>query len=133
VPVPLPEVLSSPLSRASLLVALEGLGLLALGGVYAVAGLRADARSVAGAELGAVLIAGSGVLLLLVARGLLRRRRWSLAPALAVQLLALLTALSLMSTPLAGAATAVALLAAVVLYLLLSGPSRGELRPPTDG
>jgi hypothetical protein len=128
--VPLPAVLSSPLSRAALLVGLQGAGLVGLGGVYAVAGLQADARSVAGAELGAVLIAGSGVLLVLVARGLLRRRRWALAPALAVQLLALLTALSLMSTPLAGAATAIALLSAVVLYLLLSGSSRAELQPP---
>ena len=128
----MPPVLSSPLSRAALLVALEGLALVVLGVVYAVAGLRGDAESRTGAELGALLIAGSGALLLLVARGLHRRRGWARSPAVAVQLLAFLTGLSLTPTGVAPAAFLTMAVAATVLYALFSGQAREELEPPAQ-
>ena len=114
-----------------MLVAVEGVALIAFGVVYAVAGLRADAESRFGAELGALLIAGSGVLLLLVARGLNRRRGWARSPAVAVQLLAFLTGLSLAPTGVAPAAFATMALAAVVLYSLFTSQARAELEPET--
>lgn len=130
---PLPEPLASPVGRAAVLVALEGVVLLVFGAVYAVAGVRGQAETRVGAELGALLVGLAGVGLLLVARGLLRRRRWARSPAVAVQLVTLLTAFSLMSTPLAGAATVALLLAVVVVYLLFTGPARAELDPPARG
>ena len=125
-----PAALTSALTRAALLVALEGVVLVVLGLVYAVAGLRADAESRVGAELGALLIAGSGALLLLVARGLHRRRRWAFAPAVAVQLLTFLTGLSLAPTGIAPAAFVAMAVSAVALYSLFSGEARAEIVPP---
>jgi hypothetical protein len=121
--------LSSPVTRAALLVAAEAVVLVVLGLVYAVAGLRAGAQSRVGAELGAVLIVGSGLLLLLVARGLRRRRDWARAPTAAVQLLAFLTGLSLAPTGVAPAAFASMALAAVVLHQLFCAPARAEFEP----
>ena len=126
----MPSVLSSALTRAALLVALEGVVLVVLGLTYAVAGLRADAESRVGAELGALLIVGSGVLLLLVARGLHRRRGWARSPAVAVQLLTFLTGLSLAPTGIAPAAFVAMAVSAVVLYSLLSSQARAELERP---
>ncbi|MDP9433678.1 MAG: hypothetical protein M3P93_00135, partial [Actinomycetota bacterium] len=54
--------LRRPLSRAALLVVLEGASLLVVGGVYAVRGLVDAPESRAGTLLGAVLIGGAGVL-----------------------------------------------------------------------
>jgi hypothetical protein len=125
--------LSSPVTRAALLVALEGTVLVALGVAYAVAGLRADVESRSGAELGALLIAGSGVLLLLVARGLQRRRGWARSPAVAVQLLTVLTGLSLVPTGVAPAAFAAMAVGGTVVYLLFTGPARAELDRPGRG
>lgn len=122
--------LSSPVSRAAVLVALEGVVLVGLGLVYAVAGLRGAAQSRTGAELGALLIAGSGVLLGLVARGLHRRRAWARSPAVAVQLVAFVTGLSLAPTGVAPAAFAAMAVAAVVLYQLFTAPARAEFEPP---
>jgi hypothetical protein len=82
---------------AAVLVALEGLVLLLTGIGYALAGVAGAAESTAGAELGALLIAGVGVLLLLAARGLLRRRRWARSPVVVVQLLAVPVGMSLLS------------------------------------
>jgi peptidoglycan/LPS O-acetylase OafA/YrhL len=120
--------------RAALVVALEGLLLVAFAAAYAVEGLRGEALSRPGAELGAALVGGAGVGLLLAARGLHRRRTWARGPAVAVQLVALLTAFSLMSTPLAGPATVAVVVAAVVVYLLFTAEARAELdRRPTQG
>ena len=131
-PSPIRALLSSPVSRAAVLVALEGVALVVLGVVYAVAGLRGDAESRVGAAMGALLIAASGALLLLVARGLHRRRGWARSPAVAVQLLAFLTGLSLAPTGVAPAAFLTMAVAATVLYSLFSGPARGELERPSQ-
>ena len=132
-PVPLPPAFASPVTRAAGLVVVEGVVLIGLGVVYAVAGVRGDARSLAGAELGAALVVGSGVLLLLVARGLRRRRGWARSPAVAVQLLTFLTGLSLLPTGIAPAAFVAMVLAATVVYLLFTGPARAELDRPGRG
>jgi hypothetical protein len=131
--VPLPSAVSSPVDRAALLVALEALVLVVLGVVYAVAGVRGDAESVVGAELGAALVVVSGLLLLLVARGLRRRRGWARSPAVAVQLLTFLTGLSLVPTGVAPAAFAAMVLGGTVVYLLFTGPARAELDRPGRG
>ena len=120
--------LSSAVVRAALLVALEAVALLVVAVVYAVTGLRGDAESVAGTEVGAVLLAAGGVLLLLVARGLVRRHRRAFAPAVAVQLLAGLTAFSLIQT-LPAAAAVVLLVAAVALYQLVTPEARQDFGP----
>jgi hypothetical protein len=129
----LASALAPPVTRAALLVALEGLVLVVLGIVYGVAGLRGGARSVAGAELGAALIVGAGVLLLLVARGLQRRRGWARSPAVAVQLLTFLTGLSLVPTGIAPAAFAAMALGGTVTYLLFTAAARAELDRPGRG
>ena len=120
---------SSSVVRAALLVALEAVALLAAAVVYAVVGLRGDAESVVGTEIGALLLAVSGVLLLLVARGLVRRHRRAFAPAVAVQLLAGLTSFSLLET-LPGVAVVGLVGAGVALYQLVTPESRQAFGPP---
>ena len=126
----MPSILATAVSRAALLVALEGVVLLVVGVAYAVEGVRGQALTRTGAELGALLVTLTGLGLLLVARGLLRRRRWAHAPAVAVQLVTVLTAFSLMRTPLVGVATAALLVAVAVVYLLFTAQARAELVPP---
>jgi len=120
---------SSAVVRAALLVALEAVALLVAAVVYAVAGLRGDAASVAGSEVGALLLALGGVLLLVVARGLARRHRRAFAPAVAVQLIAGLTAFSLLEA-LRGLALATLLVTGVALYQLVTPESRRAFGPP---
>jgi hypothetical protein len=120
---------SSAIDRAAVLVAVEALALLVLGIGYGIEGVSGQAQSLAGVEVGALLIAGSGVLLLLVARGLLRRRRWSRSPAVVVQRLLALTALSLLQTlPLVS--VVVLAVTATALYLLLTAEARAALGGP---
>jgi hypothetical protein len=110
--------LASPVGRAALLVALQGVALVVVAGVYAVQGLTGDAASVAGSEVGALLMAASGALLVVVARGLQQARSWARSPAVVVQLLLGLTAVSLLQT-LPAVAVGGLLLAAGVLHQLL--------------
>ena len=56
---------------------------------YAVAGLLGQPEDRLGTELGALIAAVVGLLLLPVARGLDRRRAWARSPAVVVQLFAL--------------------------------------------
>lgn len=109
-------------------MALEGLVLVALGVVYAVAGVLGDAESLAGAELGAALIAASGTLLVLIARALTRRRAWARSPAVVVQVLAVLTGLSLLPTGVWPAAVGAIAVAVLVLYQLATPEARQQFR-----
>ena len=118
----------SAVRRAAVVVAVEGVLLVVLGVIYGVLGLTADAATRTGAVVGAVLIAGGGVLLVLTARALDRRQPWSRAPVIAVQLLTLLTGLSLMPTGVAPAALVAMALAIVVLYALATQEARDALR-----
>ena len=120
--------LSSAVVRAAGLVVLEAAALAVLAVVYAVAGLTADAESRAGAVVGALLMAGAAALLVLVGRGLVRHHRRAFAPAVAVQLLAALTALSLLQTlPLVS--VVVLVVAATALYSLATPESRRAFGP----
>ena len=111
------------MTRAALLVALEGAVLGVLGVLYAVSALRGGAATLGGALVGAGLLVGGGALLLLVARGLHRRREAARAPAIAVQLLLALTGASFL-TALPVAAVVALLLAAAVLQALASAGGR---------
>jgi hypothetical protein len=114
---------------AAVLVAVEGLVLLVTGVGYALAGALGDAESVAGAELGAALIAGCGVLLLLAARGLLGHRRWARAPVVVVQLLAVPVGVSLLSAGVWAPAVLLLALAGATLAALASRPGRAGFEP----
>ena len=113
------------MERAALLVAVEGAVLVVLGAAYAVSALRGDAATLPGALVGAGLLVVGGLLLALVARGLLARRDAARAPAIAVQLLLALTGASFVTAlPLSSVIALV--LAAAVLQALASKQARAE-------
>jgi len=118
----------SPVARAALLVAVEGLALTVLGVVYGVAGVVRDPfdRTATLLEAGfAVLV---GVLLLLVARGLAEVRGWARSPAVVVQLLALPVGYGLVQGRVWSAAVPVLLLAGAVLWHLATAEARLAFR-----
>ncbi len=119
--------LHSALTRAALLVGLEGSLLLLLGSGYAVAGLVGDPFDRAATLLEAGFAVLAGVLVLLVARGLGRRRGWSRAPAVVLQLLALPVGVGLVQGRVWYAAVPVLALAVLVLYQLATPEARAAL------
>ncbi|MFP5219677.1 MAG: hypothetical protein ACLGIG_08065 [Actinomycetes bacterium] len=121
--------LSSAVVRAAVLVGVEATALALLGVGYAVAGVTSDAESRVGAVVGGLLMTAGAGLLLLVARGLVRHHPRAYAPAVAVQLLAGLTALSLLQT-LPVVAVVVLVVAAAVLYSLATQEARRVFGPP---
>ena len=112
------SLLPSAVTRAALLVAVEGVALVVLGLGYAVAALAGDPfdRTAALLEGGFALL--GGLLLLLVARGLARTAGWSRAPAVVLQLLSLPVGVGLVQGRVWYAAAPVLALAAAVLYQL---------------
>ncbi len=111
-----------------MLVAVEGAALTVLGGAYGVAGVLGEPfdRTATLLEAGfAVLL---GVLVLLVARGLLQVRGWSRSPAVVLQLLALPVGVGLVQGEVWVAAVPVLLLAGSVLYLLATPQARLAFR-----
>ena len=118
----------SPVARAALLVAVEGLALVVLGVVYGVAGLVGDPFDRTATLLEAAIAVLAGVLLLLVARGLREVRGWARSPAVVVQLLALPVGYGLVQGQVWVAAVPVLLLAGAVLYLLMTTESRLAFR-----
>jgi peptidoglycan/LPS O-acetylase OafA/YrhL len=78
---------SSTLPLAALIVAVQGLAVLALGFALLVNSVVGNPDSLVGAIFIGVLAAMGGAGLLLCAWGLRRRRRWSRSPALVWQLL----------------------------------------------
>ncbi|MCW2606291.1 MAG: Integral rane protein [Frankiales bacterium] len=123
------RTVNTPVRRAALLVAAEGVGLVALGLVYAVAGLLGQPEDRVGTELGAVLAVVVGLALLPVARGLDRRRLWARSPAVVVQLFALPVGYGLAQGRV-WVAAAVVLGLAVTVLLQLAAP---EARLDFDG
>lgn len=122
------------LVTAAALAAVEGAALVGAGLFYAIRGALGDAESTAGAELGALLIAGLGAVLLLAARGLLRGRRWAVSPVMVVQLLAVPVGLSLLSGGVWPAAVVVLGLAGATLAALVSPQARAAIaRRPAGG
>ncbi len=81
---------TSPTSlAAAILVALEGLALAGYAGYVLVAALSGRPHSVANIEAVAGYLMLLGLLVLLVAWGLYRERRWSRGPGVLIQLIAL--------------------------------------------
>jgi hypothetical protein len=115
---------------AAALLALEGL----VGLVYA--GLEVGQVRMSRAEVGvgvAILMAGFGLLLLLVARGVFRGRRWSRGPAVATQLILLPIAWSFRGGATTWVSVALAALAIAVLVGVLHPRSTAVfVVPPAD-
>jgi hypothetical protein len=115
-------------TRAALLVALEGLVLVMLGAGYGVAGVVGDPFDRAATLLEAGFTVLAGVLVLLVARGLRRVAGWSRSPAVVLQLLALPVGVGLVQGRVWYAAVPVLLLAGAVLYQLATPEARLAFR-----
>ncbi len=124
--------LTSAVTRAGLLVAVEGAALTVLGAGYAVAGVVGDPFDRAATLLEGGFAALAGVLGLLVARGLLRRDGWSRSPAVVLQLLALPVGAGLAQGGVLLAAVPVLGLAAAVLYQLATPEARLVFRGLSD-
>jgi hypothetical protein len=115
--------------RAALLVALEGAGLVLLGVGYAVAGVVGRPETRLGTELAAGIAVLVGLLLLPVARGLVRERLWARSPAVTVQLFGLPVGYGLASGGVWPAAVVVLGSSVGVLFLLASPEARLAFRP----
>ena len=113
-----------PVTRAAVLVAVEGVVLALLGLGYGVAGVVADPFDRTATLLEAAFAVLAGALLLLVARGLARAAGWSRAPTVVTQLLALPVGVGLIQGHVWYAAVPVLLLAGTVLYLLATPEAR---------
>ncbi|WP_069170793.1 hypothetical protein [Streptomyces griseus] len=101
------------------LTALEGAAL-AVGGVYMlVMGLLGRPDSPQQAEMGGLTLIALGLIPLLAARGLLRRRSWSRGPALMTQLMALPVAWTLLRSQGALIPAGIGLAAVAVTGLVL--------------
>ena len=106
----------APLLVAAALLGLEGLAALVFGGI-ALSQIR-----ISRAEVGtgvAIWMLGYGILLLAIARGVFRGRRWSRAPAIATQLILLPIAFSFRAEPTTWVAGAIAVVAVGALVGLL--------------
>ncbi len=118
----------SPVARAAVLVAVEGVALVLLGAAYGVAGLVGDPFDRTATLLEAAFAVGAGGLVLLVARGLARVQGWSRSPAVVLQLLALPVGVGLVQGRVWLAAVPVLLLAGAVLYCLATPEARLAFR-----
>ena len=118
----------SPVARAALLVAVEGLALTGLGVAYGVAGVVGDPFDRTATLLEAAFAVATGVLVLLVARALAQVRGWARSPAVVLQLLALPVGVGLVQGQVWLAAVPVLLLAGSVLYLLATPEARLAFR-----
>jgi len=104
------------LLAAAALLGLEGLAALAFGGI------DLSLIRISRVEIGvgvAIWMLGYGILLLAIARGVFRGRRWSRAPAIATQLILLPIAFSFRAQPTTWVAIALAVVAVGSLVGLL--------------
>ena len=106
----------APLLLAAALLAVEALAALVFGGI-ALTQIRIS-RAEVGAGV-AIWMLGYGVLLLAIARGVFRGRRWSRAPAVATQLILLPIAFSFRAAPTTWVAGAIAVVAVGTLVGVL--------------
>ena len=120
--------LTSAVTRAALLVGVEGAALAVLGTGYAVAGAIGQPFDRTATLLEGGFAALLGVLALLVARGLYRVQGWARSPAVVLQLLALPVGLGLVQGRVLYAAVPVLGLAAAVLYQLATPEARLAFR-----
>jgi hypothetical protein len=115
-------------TRAALLVGLEGAVLLVLGVGYGLAGVRGEPFDRTATLIEAAFTVLAGVLVLLVARGLRRVAGWARSPAVVLQLLALPVGVGLVQGRVWYAAVPVLLLAGTVLYQLATPEARLAFR-----
>lgn len=120
--------LSSAVTRAGVLLAVEGGALVALGVGYGVAAIVGEPFDRAATLLAAGFALATGVAVLLVARGLARAAGWSRSPAVVLQLLALPVGVGLAQGRVWFAAAPVLGLAAAVLYQLATPEARQAFR-----
>ena len=120
--------LASAVTRAALLVGVEGAALGVLGTGYAVAGVVGDPFDRTATLLEGGFAALVGLLLLVVARALLGVRGWARSPAVVLQLLALPVGLGLVQGGVLVAAVPVLGLAGAVLYQLATPEARLAFR-----
>ena len=113
---------------AAVLLGLEALVALVFGGI-ALTQIRIS-RAEVGAGV-AIWMLGYGLLLLALARGVFRGRRWSRAPAVATQLILLPIAFSFRATPTTWVAGAIAVVAVAILVAVLHPRSTAVFVPPT--
>ena len=118
----------APLLMAAALIGLEALAALVFGGI-ALTQIRIS-RAVVGVGL-TLWMLGYGVLLLAIARGVFRGRRWSRAPAIATQLILLPIAFSFRAAPTTWLAGAIAVVAVGALVGVLHPRSTEVFVPPT--
>lgn len=117
-----------PVTRAAVVVAVQGAALVVLGAGYTVAGVVGDPFDRAATVLQGGFAVVAGLLVLLVARGLGQRRGWARSPAVVLQLLALPVGYGLLQGRVLYAAAPVLGLAVLVLYLLASPEARLTFR-----
>lgn len=120
--------LRSAVTRASLLVGVEGVALTALGLGYGLAGVLGEPFDRAATLLEAGFAVLAGVLMLVVARGLGRVAGWSRSPAVVLQLLALPVGVGLGQGRVWYAAAPLLGLAVAVLYQLATAEARLAFR-----
>lgn len=120
--------LASPVTRAALLVGVEGAALTALGVGLGIAGVVGEPFDRLGTVLEAAFAVVVGLLVLLVSRGLLRVSGWSRSPAVVLQLLALPVGVGLLQGQVYYAAAPVLGLAGAVLYHLATPEARQAFR-----
>lgn len=119
------EILATPRAVAAL-VAMQGFALVGIGFFLAVRGFGPDTANRGSAELGALLAVAGGVLFVLLAGGLLARRRWARSPTVVLELLSLPVGYGLLQSDQPGYGVPVVLLAVAALVLLTLS---GALRP----
>jgi hypothetical protein len=115
------------LRRLTLLLALEGLLLVLLGLGYGGASLT-DESDRAAAELAAAGAVLAGVVLLLLARAVDRRRAWARSPAVVLNVLPLPIALGVLQAGVWWVGVPMLLLAGAVLYLFATPDLRALFR-----
>ena len=111
-----PRSRPAPLLVAAVLIGVEALAAIAFGAVV-LTQIRVTRAGLGGGV--AILMLGYGVLLVLVARGVLRGRRWSRAPAAATQLILLPIAWSFRASPTTWVAWLIAITAVAIMIGLL--------------
>lgn len=113
---------------AAVLVALQALGLLAVGGFTAVELVVATASNRAAGATAAVLALAYGVGLLVVARGVDRAQRWARAPVLVTELILIPVSIGLLQSGrwYVGAPVLLAAAAALVLVFVATGTPEAD-------
>jgi hypothetical protein len=115
------------LRRLSLLLVVEGIALVVLGCAYAAVSARSDTDR-APAELAAGAAVLTGLLLLVLARGVDRGKGWARSPAVVLNIFPLPAALSAVQAGGWWAAIPMVLLAGSVLYLFATPELRETFR-----